>query len=449
MPARRGERHNKSCAGRAICRNVCTANIWRIAKAILGLTVDDEIIYLDNNATTQLDPAVIEEMLPFLTKYYGNPSSGYAFAAKARKAVDLARERLAALLGCEPPEIVFTSGGTESNNTVINSALQFDPRGKFATGRIRRGGHVVTSAVEHSAVLGPCQHLAKRGCEVTFLGVDRHGNVDLAELEAAIRPETAFVSMMWANNETGVLFPVEKIAEICREKGVLFHTDAVQATGKIPVRLRDTPINFLSLSAHKFYGPKGVGALYVNRRTRFYPLIAGGGQENERRGGTENVAAIAGLGKAAERALEYLSEEKTPVRSMRDRFERAILETVSGASINGAGAARVPNTSSFSFEGIESPAALLLLDRHRICCSAGSACRTGSQEASHVLRAMNSDANSARRSLRFSFGRFNTDAQIDRVIEVVPKIIEKLRQMATPARASVVSSATTALPATP
>jgi len=425
------------------------ANIWRIAKTILGLTVDDEIIYLDNNATTQLDPAVIEEMLPFLTKYYGNPSSGYGFAAKARKAVDLARQRLAALLGCEPSEIVFTSGGTESNNTVINSALQFDPRGKFATGRIRRGGHVVTSAVEHSAVLGPCQDLAKRGCEVTFLGVDRHGNVDLAELEAAIRPDTAFVSIMWANNETGVLFPVEKIAEICREKSVLFHTDAVQATGKIPVRLRDTPINFLSLSAHKFHGPKGVGALYVNRRTRFHPLIAGGGQEDGRRGGTENVAAIVGLGKAAERAVEYLSEEKTPVRSMRDRFEKAILETVSGASVNGAGAARVPNTSSFSFEGIESPAALLLLDRHRICCSAGSACRTGSQEASHVLRAMNSDTNSARRSLRFSFGRFNTDAQIDRVIEVVPKVIEKLRQMATPARASVVSSATTALLAQP
>jgi len=396
--------------------------IWRIAKAILDLTVDDEIIYLDNNATTQLDPAVIEEMLPFLTKYYGNPSSGYAFAVKARKAVDLARERLAALLDCEPSEIVFTSGGTESNNTVINSALQFD----------RRGKHVVTSAVEHSAVLGPCQDLAKRGCEVTFLGVDRHGNVDLAELEAAIRPDTAFVSMMWANNETGVLFPVEKIAEICREKRVLFHTDAVQATGKIPVRLRDTSINFLSLSAHKFHGPKGVGALYVNRRTRFHPLIAGGGQEDGRRGGTENVAAIVGLGKAAERAVEYLLEEKTPVRCMRDRFEKAILETVTGASVNGAGAARVPNTSSFSFEGIESPAALLLLDRHRICCSAGSACRTGSQEASHVLRAMNSDTNGARRSLRFSFGRFNTDAQIDRVIEVVPKVIEKLRQIAVP-----------------
>jgi cysteine desulfurase len=395
---------------------------------------DDEIIYLDNNATTQLDPAVIEEMLPFLTKYYGNPSSGYALAEKARKAIDLARERLAALLGCEPSEIVFTSCGTESNSAVINSAMQFEPRGK----------HLVTSAVEHSAVVRPCQDLAKRGCEVTFLGVDRDGNVDLGELEAAIRPETAIVSLMWANNETGVLFPVEKIAEICREKGVLFHTDAVQAVGKIPIRLRDTTISFLSLSAHKFHGPKGVGALYVNSRVRFHPSIAGGGQENGRRGGTENVASIVALGKAAKRAEECLPEEKTRVRAMRDRFEKAILETVSGTSVNGAGAARLPNTSSFSFEGIESSAALILLDRHRVCCSAGSACRTGSEEASHVLRAMDPSGDGARRSLRFSFGRFNTDAQVDRAIEIVPKVIEKLRQIAAPARGSVVSVAATA-----
>jgi cysteine desulfurase len=262
--------------------------------------------------------------------------------------------------------------------------------------------------------------------------VDQDGNVDLGELEAAIRPETAIVSLMWANNETGVLFPVERIAEICREKGVLFHTDAVQAAGKIPIRLRDTAINFLSLSAHKFHGPKGVGALYVNRRARFCPSIMGGGQENGRRGGTENVASITGLGKAAEHAAEWLSDEETRVRSMRDRFEKQILEAVTGASVNGAGATRLPNTTSFSFDGIESPAALLLLDRHRICCSAGSACRTGSQEASHVLRAMNSRGDGARRSLRFSFGRFNSDAQVDRAIEIVPKVIEKLRQLSSP-----------------
>jgi cysteine desulfurase len=404
----------------------------------MSAMAEGEIIYLDNNATTQLDPAVIEEMQPFLTKYYGNPSSGYGFAAIARKAINLARERLAALLGCEPTEIVFTSGGTESNNAVINSALQFEAPGKSATGRIRGGEHVITSAVEHSAVLRPCQDLGKVGCEVTFLGVDQHGNLDLTELENAIRPGTALVSIMWANNETGVVFPIEKIAEICRQKGALFHTDAVQATGKIPMRLRDTTINFLSLSAHKFHGPKGVGALYVSRRTRLSPLIAGGGQENGRRGGTENVASIVGLGKAAELALKYLGGGKCNIRSMRDRFEKSVLEAVSGASVNGTGAARLPNTSSFSFEDIESPAALLLLDRQGICCSAGSACRTGSQEASHVLRAMNPSGDGARRSLRFSFGRFNADAEIDRAIEVVPKVIEKLRHLS-PAREPVVT----------
>jgi cysteine desulfurase len=297
--------------------------------------------------------------------------------------------------------------------------------------------------VEHSAVLRPCQDLDKRGCHVTFLGVDRHGKIDLAELEAAIGPETALVSMMWANNETGVLFPVEKIAELCRQKGVLFHTDAVQAVGKIPIRLRDTAINFLSLSAHKFHGPKGVGALYVNRRSRFKPLIAGGGQEKERRGGTENVASIVGMGKAAELAGKYLGDGTCSVRSMRDRFEKAMLEFVSGASVNGAGALRIPNTSSLSFEGIESSAALLLLDRHDICCSAGSACRTGSQEASHVLRAMNPKGDGARRSLRFSFSRFNTETEIDRAIEIVPKVIDKLRQIVRP------TSVATAEPAAP
>ncbi|PYI58175.1 MAG: cysteine desulfurase NifS [Verrucomicrobia bacterium] len=402
---------------------------------------EQEIIYLDNNATTPLDPAVIEEMLPFLTKYYGNPSSGYAFAARARKAVDLARERLAALLGCAPSEIVFTSGGTESNNAVIRSALAYSAVAAAKAGQFEpRGKHVVASAVEHSAVLRPCQDLEKCGCAVTFLRVDRDGTVDLAELEAALRPETALVSIMWANNETGVLFPVEKIAEICRRKGVLFHTDAVQAVGKIPIRLRETAINFLSLSAHKFHGPKGVGALYVNGRTRFNSLIAGGGQENGHRGGTENVASIAGLGKAAELALRYVAEGKENVRSMRDRFEKAILESVSGTSVNGAGALRIPNTSSLSFEGIESSNALLLLDRHGICCSAGSACRTGSHEASHVLRAMNPNGDGARRSLRFSFGRFNTEAEIDRAIEIVPKVIEKLR--ATTVRRAVAAAAT-------
>jgi len=391
------------------------------------MSTEDHIIYLDNNATTQLDSAVVEEMLPFLTRFYGNPSSGYEFGGRVRKAIDQARARVAALLGCEPNEIVFTSCGTESNNTAINSALQFEPRGK----------HILTSTVEHSSVLRHCQDLAKRGCEVTFLGVDRDGNVDLDELERAIRSDTAIVSLMWANNETGVLFPVEKIAAICREKGTLFHTDAVQTTGKIPVRLRDSAINFLSLSGHKFHGPKGVGALYVNRSSRFRPSIIGGSHENGRRAGTENVASIVGLGKAAERAVECMAEETTRVRRMRDRFEKRICEMVSGTSVNGAGAERLPNTSSFSFEGIESDAALMLLDRHHICCSAASACRTGSAEASHVLRAMKLGDDRARGSVRFSFGRFNTDAEVDGAIEIVPKVIERLRGLSSPASPDV------------
>ena len=384
-----------------------------------------KITYLDNNATTQLDPAVVEEMLPFLTKFYGNPSSGYQFSAQVREAIELARERLAALLDCELSEIVFTSCGTESNNAAFNSALQFNPVGK----------HILTSAVEHSAVRRHCEELAKRGCEVTFLSVDPNGNIDLEALEKSIKPTTAIVSIMWANNETGVLFPVEEIAEICREKRVFFHTDAVQAVGKIPLCLRQSPINFLSLSAHKFHGPKGVGALYLNKRSRFQSSQIGGSQEGGRRAGTENVASIVGLGKAAERAQQCLTEEETRVRAMRDRLEKAILEKVPEASVNGRCAARLPNTASFSFDGVESEAALMLLDRHNICCSAGSACRSGSREASHVLRAMNLDEDRLRGSLRFSFGRFNSDSDVERAIEIIPTVIDKLRRLSAPATA--------------
>lgn len=375
------------------------------------------MIYLDNNATTQLDPAVVDEMLPFLTSKYGNPSSGYQFGADVRRAIELARERLSALLGCEPAEIVFTSCGTEANNAAINSALQLDPHRK----------HIITSAVEHSAVSRHCQNLAKHGCDVTFLGVDEHGNLDLEELKHSIRPETAIVSLMWANNETGVLFPVEQIAEICREKGVLFHTDAVQAVGKVPIRLRDSAINFLALSAHKFHGPKGVGALYVNRRVRFSPSIIGGGQENGRRAGTENVASVVALGKAAERAAECLTEEMVRVRSMRDRFETGISTNLDGVCINGVGAERLQNTCNVSLAGIDSGIALLVLDRNRICCSAGSACRTGATDASHVLRAMKVPDQRARGALRFSFGRFNQEAEVEEAIGIVSKVIGKLR----------------------
>ena len=380
----------------------------------------EQIIYLDNNATTQLDPAVIEEMMPFLTEFYGNPSSGYLFGRQVRQAIDLARERVAALLGCEPGEIVFTSCGTESNNAAVNSALQLDPN--------RR--HVVTTAVEHSATRVHCETVAKRGCSVTVVGVDGDGNLDLQELERAITPQTAIVTVMWANNETGVLFPVEKIAEIARRKRVWFHTDAIQSVGKIPIRLADMTINSLALSAHKLHGPKGVGALYLNKRSAFRPLMIGGSQENNRRAGTENVASIVGLGKAAECAMAALAEENSRVRALRDRFESGVLERVPDTSVNGNRAARLPNTTNLSFAGIESNAALIMFDRHRLCCSAGSACRTGSVETSHVLRAMNVPPQRARASMRFSFGRFNTDADVDKALEIIPAAVSKLRAMA-------------------
>jgi cysteine desulfurase len=382
----------------------------------------EQIIYLDNNATTQLDEAVIAEMLPFLTEYYGNPSSGYRFGRQVRGAIDLARERVAALLGCEPGEIVFTSCGTESNNAAVNSALQLDPN--------RR--HVVTTAVEHSATRRHCEIVAKSGGSVTVVGVNPDGLLDLEELESAITPQTAIVTVMWANNETGVLFPVEKIAEIARRKRVLFHTDAIQVVGKTLIRLGEMQLNSLALSAHKLHGPKGVGALYVNKRSAFKPLLIGGSQENNRRGGTENVASIVALGKAAECAATSLAEEEGRVRSMRDRFENGILERVPDTSVNGDRAARLPNTSNLSFCGVESDAALLMFDRHQLCCSAGSACRTGALESSHVLRAMNVPAERARGSMRFSFGRFNTDADIDKALEIIPAVISKLRAMSAP-----------------
>jgi cysteine desulfurase len=378
---------------------------------------DEQIIYLDNNATTQLDPAVLEEMLPFLTKYYGNPSSGYGFGAQVRRAINLARERVAALLGCEPGEIVFTSCGTESNNAAVNSALQLDPARQ----------HIVTTAVEHSATWRHCDALAKRGCSVTTLGVDSEGNLDLEELERAITAQTAIVSVMWANNETGVLFPVEKIAEIARRKRVLFHTDAIQTAGKIPIRLANSTINSLSLSAHKLHGPKGVGALYVNKRSAFKASLIGGSQEDNRRAGTENVASIVALGKAAECAAAALEDEATRVRALRDRFETILLEKVPDAFVNGDRKARLPNTTNLSFAGVESGAALMILDRHQLCCSAGSACRTGSLESSHVLRAMKVSDERARGSMRFSFSRFNTERDVDKALEIVPKAIAKLR----------------------
>jgi cysteine desulfurase len=377
------------------------------------------MIYFDNNATTQIDPAVLEVMLPYLQEQYGNPSSAYAFGRRAAKAVNTAREQVAALLKCDPSEIIFTSCGTESDNTAIQSALLLD----------RDRKHLVTSKVEHSAIIKHAEALARRGYEVTWLDVDSDGLLDLDSLERAIREDTAVVSLMWANNETGTLFPIEEAAEICRSKGTLFHTDAVQAVGKLDINLSELPINFLSLSGHKLHAPKGVGALYVNLRTRFNPYLIGGGQENKRRGGTENTASIVALGKAAELAASALQEENSRVKALRDRFEQGLLDSVPSVQVNGHRAQRLPNTSNLAIEGIDSEGMLLLLDQRGICCSAGSACTAGSLEPSHVLRAMGYSNDRARGSLRFSFSRFNTEGEITQGLQIIPSAIERLRSM--------------------
>jgi cysteine desulfurase len=377
------------------------------------------MIYFDNNATTQVDPDVLQLMLPYLQNQYGNPSSVYSFGKYAAKAVDTARQQVAALLRCEPSEIIFTSCGTESDNSAIQSALLLDPDRK----------HLVTSKVEHSAIINHAEALARRGYEVTWLDVDANGLIDLEVLERAIREDTAIVSLMWANNETGTLFPIEAAAEICRSKGTLFHTDAVQAVGKIDIDLQHLPVNFLSLSGHKLHAPKGVAALYVHRRTRFNPYLIGGGQEKKRRGGTENTASIVALGKAAELALSALQEENSRVKALRDRFEQGLLEMVPSVHVNGHRIQRLPNTSSLAIEGIDSEGMLMLLDQRGICCSAGSACTAGSLEPSHVLKAMGYSNERARGSLRFSFSRFNTESEVTQALQIIPAAVEKLRSM--------------------
>jgi len=383
------------------------------------MPAESEVIYLDNNSSTRVDPAVLEEMMPFLTTQYGNPSGSHRFGTKVKEATNLAHERLAALLGCEPGEIVFTSGGTESDNTAIHSALQMSPE--------RR--HLVTTSVEHNAVLNYCEAVVRRGCEVTVVEVNDHGHLDLGELERAIRPDTACVSVMWANNETGVIFPLPEIADLCRSKGVFFHTDAVQAVGKMPINLSGLPIHFLSLSGHKLHAPKGVGALYVNRKARFQPMMVGGPQEGGRRAGTDNVPSIVGLGKAAELALETIEEENTRVRALRDRFESTLLASLEDVQVNGDPAARLPNTSNLAFTGVDAQAILMKLDQEGICCSLGSSCTTGAVQPSHVLRALHFSNERARSSLRFSFGRYNTESELDRVLEILPRIVRKLRSL--------------------
>lgn len=388
--------------------------------------VPDEIMnehrlrYFDHNATTSVAPEVVEAMLPFFGKQWGNPSSAYAFGRDVARHVDEARARVAALIGAEPREVLFTSCGTESNNTAWNSALMTQP-GKR---------HLVTTAVEHSANLKFAEALQRQGCEVTVLPVYPDGQLDLHLLERAIRPDTALVSVMWANNETGVLFPVAEAAAICRSKGVLCHTDAVQAAGKVPLNVREAATDFLSLSGHKLHAPKGVGVLYVRRRTRFMPYLIGGHQERGRRGGTENVPYIVGLGRAAELALARFDEENRRVRSLRDRLETAVLQAIPGAARNGAAEPRLPNTTNLSFPGVEAEALLMLLDQWGICASGGSACTTGSTEPSHVLTAMGLGAARARGSLRFSLGRDTGEADVDYLLATLPGVIARLQAIA-------------------
>ncbi|HPA17524.1 MAG TPA: cysteine desulfurase NifS [Verrucomicrobiae bacterium] len=375
-----------------------------------------DIIYLDNNATTRVAPEVFEAMVPFLTEFYGNPSSVYTFGAQVGRAIDAARERVAALLGCDPAEIVFTGCGTESDNAAINSAIRTSGR-----------QHIVTTRVEHSAITRHCAALERSGHPVTWLDVDPGGLLDMSAVERAIGPTTAIVSAMWANNETGVLFPIDEIADICRSKGVLFHTDAVQALGKAPVDLARANVDLASFSGHKFHAPKGVGILFVRKGTRFASHILGGGQEKGRRGGTENTASIVGLGRAAELAMEGLADRRARVCRLRDKLEDAILASIPGTRVNGDRQRRLPNTSNISFAHIEAESLLLELDRHGICASSGSACTTGSLEPSHVLTAMGLDSPAARASIRFSLSGYTTDAEIDRTAETLPALVAKLR----------------------
>ena len=376
-----------------------------------------KICYFDNNATTRVAPEVIEAMLPYLSETWGNPSSAYHFGRQLAKDIDIARAKVAALIHADPREIIFTSCGTESINSAIHSALVTQP-GKR---------HVVTTAVEHSATRKFCEFLQKRGYEVTTLPVESDGSLDIHLLEKSIRPDTAVVSVMLANNETGVIFPLEEIAAICRSKGVLCHTDAVQVPGKVKLNVGDLGVDMLSLSAHKLHAPKGIGLLYVKRRLKYQPYVIGGNQEQGRRGGTENVAGMMAFGRAAELAKASLHDEHTRIRALRDRLEKGILSAIPDTYRNGDKDARVPNTSNVAFDFVEAEGILLLLDQAGICASSGSACTTGSLEPSHVLIAMGITPARARGSIRFSLGIYNTAEEVDYLLEKLPGIIAKLR----------------------
>jgi cysteine desulfurase len=390
-------------------------NVARIKRP--DMTDKRKTYYFDNNATTRVAPEVVAAMLPFLSEHWGNPSSSYTFGKAVAHDIKLAREKVAALINADPREVIFTSCGTESNNSAIHSALVTHP-GKR---------HVLTTSVEHSANIKFCEFLQKRGYETTFLPVESDGSLDIHLLEKSIRPDTAIVSVMWANNETGVIFPIEEIAAICRSKGVLFHTDAVQTPGKLKIDVNELGVDMLSLSAHKLHAPKGIGMLYVKRRVKYQPYVIGGGQEHGRRGGTENVPYMVGFGRAAELAMAGLTDENTRVRALRDRMEKTLLSTIPSTVRNGNAASRLPNTCNLAFDFIEAEAILLLLDQAGICASSGSACTTGSLDPSHVLTAMGLSASRARGSIRLSLGIYNTDEDVDYLLQHLPPIIAKLR----------------------
>jgi cysteine desulfurase len=376
-------------------------------------------IYFDNNATTKVAEEVLDEMRPLFCELYGNPSSMHTFGGQIGRKIGKAREQAAALLGCEPSEIVFTGCGTESDNTAIKGTLAAAPHKR----------KIITTRVEHPAVLTVCRELENHGYTIVELSVNRQGRLDLAELEEHLDDDTALVTIMYANNETGVVFPIDEIAELVTSKGAVFHTDAVQAVGKIPLNLSKSDIDLLSLSGHKLHAPKGVGILYVRKGTRLSPFMLGGHQEAGRRAGTENVPGIVGVGKACELAAENLEAENSQVKYLRDKLERALLEKCPACRLNGDTEHRLPNTCNISFEYIEGEAILLMLDKYGICASSGSACTSGSLEPSHVLRAMGVPFTAAHGSIRFSLSRYNTEEDVDYTIEKMPLIVNQLRQL--------------------
>jgi len=378
----------------------------------------NEPIYLDNNATTKIDEDVFAAMLPYLTIYYGNPSSMHTFGGQVGRAVREARNQVASLLVAQESEIIFTSCGTEGDNAAILAALKAQPSKK----------HIITTEVEHPAVLNLCGKLEKEGYTVTYLSVDGEGQLDLDELQAALTGNTAVVSVMYANNETGVVFPIEQIGKMVKEYGALFHVDAVQAVGKIPLNMATSTIDFLTLSGHKIHAPKGIGALYVRKGVRFRPYLIGGHQERGRRGGTENVPGLVALGKAAELAEKHLASVEKE-QQLRDKLEESILNIIPNTVVNGTRAHRLPNTTNIGFKYIEGEAILLSLDQYGICASSGSACTSGSLEPSHVLRALGLPYSLLHGSIRFSLSRFTTEAEIDRVLEVLPPVIDRLRKL--------------------